>query len=345
LSGSIYSIRRPFPALAGWAEGDHGAALRAFANSQSHAGDDDFSAGALGPGEAADRPRARAFFESRFEPFAASAETPGFVTGYYEPELSGSRTKTSRYAVPVYGRPTDLVATIGDTERAAHNETVTGFRQTTNGLVPYHTRAEIEAGALEGQGLEVLYTDDPVELFFMQVQGSGLVYLDDGGTVRLTYAGKNGHPYTSIARVLIDDGTLTADEIDMDVVKAWLREDRVRGRALMQKNKSYVFFSALSNIDAAQGPLGAEGVPLSPGRSLAVDPAHIPLGSPVFVTVPDLTDENGAPFRRLMIAQDVGSAIQGPQRGDIFFGTGAAAGAIAGRTRHAARFDVLMRKR
>ncbi|ODS01177.1 hypothetical protein AUC68_12470 [Methyloceanibacter methanicus] len=212
--------------------------------------------------------------------------------------------------------------------------------------MPYFTRAQIEAGALDGQGLEILHTDDPVELFFMQVQGSGLVHLDDGSTARLTYAGKNGHPYTSIARVLVDSGVLAADDIDMDAVKAWLREDPMRGRALMQKNESYVFFSVLSTEDAAQGPRGADGVPLSAGRSLAVDPAYIPLGSPVFVTVPDLADENGAaPFRRLMIAQDVGSAIRGPQRGDIFFGTGAAAGTIAGRTRFAAQFHVLMRKR
>ena len=179
----------------------------------------------------------------------------------------------------------------------------------------------------------------------MQVQGSGLIHLDDGTSLRLTYVGKNGHPYTSIARVLIDAGELAADEIDMEVVKTWLRYDPARGRALMQKNESYVFFSALSKSDEMEVPRGAEGVPLTPGRSLAVDPAYIPLGSPVFVTVPDLEDGDGFPFRRLMIAQDAGSAIQGPQRGDIFFGTGESAGAIAGRTRFAAQFHVLMRKR
>ena len=212
-------------------------------------------------------------------------------------------------------------------------------------MVPYFTRAEIEAGALDGRGLVILYTDDPVDLFFMHVQGSGLVHLEGGGSLRLTYSGKNGHPYTSLARVLVDLGELEAGDIDMDVLKAWLRADLQRGRALMRMNASYIFFSVLPDNEAARGPHGAAAVPLTPGRSLAVDPTHIPLGTPVFVTVPDLTDENGAPFRRLMIAQDVGSAIRGPQRGDIFFGTGAAAGAIAGRIRFAAQFHVLKRKR
>ena len=345
MSGSVYSTRTSFTALDGWAGDDHTAALRAFLNSKSHIGDDNLFVGAPDLGGIAERGSARAFFESRFEPFAASADTPGYVTGYYEPELRGSRTQTLRYSVPVYGRPADLITTIAETDRARHNEAVSGFRRTAEGAVPYYTRAEIEAGGLAAQRLEVLYTDDYVELFFMQVQGSGLVHLDDGTSLRLTYAGKNGHPYTSIARVLIDAGELAADEIDMDVVKAWLRNDPARGRALMQKNESYVFFSALSKSDAMEGPRGAEGVPLTPGRSLAVDPAYIPLGSPVFVTVPDLDDEDGAPFRSLMIAQDAGSAIQGPQRGDIFFGTGMSAGAIAGHTRFAAQFHVLMRKR
>ena len=267
------------------------------------------------------------------------------MTGYYEPELRGARTRSPRFSIPVYGRPADLMTTIGETERAANNDLITGFRQMTDGQVPYYTRSEIEAGALAGHGLALLYTDDPVDLFFMHVQGSGLVHLDDGASVRLTYASKNGHPYTSIARVLIDRGELNSDKIDMDVLKAWLRADPERGRGLMRQNESYIFFAEIPEDEAALGPRGAEEVPLTPGRSLAVDPSHIPLGTPVFVTVPDLTDEAGRPFRRLMIAQDVGSAIRGPQRGDIFFGTGERAGALAGRTRHSAQFHVLMRKR
>lgn len=334
MTGSVYAIPCQFAGLDGWAPDDHAAALRALANATTR---DD-----VARLQEAD---ARAFFESRFEPFATDADSPGFVTGYYEPELRGSLTRSQRFSIPIYARPGDLVTTINETDRAAHNENPTGFRLTSEGMVPYFARTEIEAGALDGLGLVILYADDPVDLYFMHVQGSGLVHLDDGSSVRLSYAGKNGHPYTSLARVLVDLGELDAGGIDMAALKAWLRTDPERGRALMRLNQSYIFFSVLRGDEAVRGPYGAEGVPLTAGRSLAVDPAYIPLGTPVFVTVPDLVGEDGQPFRRLMIAQDVGSAIRGPQRGDIFFGTGEIAGALAGRTRHAARFHVLKRKR
>ncbi|MEM8644538.1 MAG: MltA domain-containing protein [Pseudomonadota bacterium] len=334
MAAPTYAKRKHFADLDGWSEDDHAAALRALGNSPPrHA-------------EAFAREAdARAFFENAFDAFALDTETPGFVTGYYEPVIRGSRTRSTQFSIPIYGRPDDLVTTIGETERAAHNDHITGFRQTADGPVPYYTRAEIDDGVLNGLGLELLFTDDAVDLFFMHVQGSGLVHLDDGTSVRLTYAGKNGHPYTSIARVLIDRGELDPDNVDMNSVKAWLRVDRARGRELLHQNQSYIFFAQLAQHESALGPQGAEGVPLTPGRSLAVDPAFIPLGSTVFVTVPGLEDPNGRPFRRLMIAQDVGSAIRGPQRGDIFFGTGETAGTQAGRTRHAAKFHVLMQKR
>ncbi len=273
------------------------------------------------------------------------AASDGFVTGYYEPEISGSRHRTAQCTVPVYGRPPDLVSTIQETERASFNDRVTGFRHTPDGTVPYYTRAEIEAGALADRGLERLYVEDAIEFYFMQVQGSGVVRLADGGRLRLAYAGKNGHPYASIARLLIARGALAPDAIDMDTVKAWLRADPDRARALMQENRSYVFFREMDWSEDTSGPIGAQGVPLSPGRSLAIDPAYQALGTPVFVCAPDLKPERNRPFRRLMIAQDVGSAIAGPQRGDIFFGTGEAAGAIAGRTRHEAQLFVLLPKR
>jgi len=178
----------------------------------------------------------------------------------------------------------------------------------------------------------------------MQVQGSGLVHLNEGSQVRLTYVGKNGHPYTSIGRLLVERGELAATDVEMDKVKTWLRADPARGRALMQENESYVFFRALSEEEGRDGPLGAEGITLTPGRSLAVDTEYTSLGTPVYVTAPGVESAYG-PFRRLMIAQDVGSAIRGRQRGDIFWGTGAAVGAIAGRTCHAATFHVLLPKR
>ena len=264
------------------------------------------------------------------------------MTGYYEPELRGSRTCDSRLKVPVYGRPDDLISSLPESERARVNDRVTGFRATPRGDVSYYTRAEIDAGALAGRGLEILYVEDVVELFYMQVQGSGLVRLEDGKSIRLVYAGKNGHPYTSIARSLMMRNQLAADEIDMDTVKAWLRADAIRGHALMRENASYVFFREAEGLE---GPLGAEGVPLTPGRSLAIDTAYHALGTPVFVSSIGLRGPGGLPFRRLMIAQDVGSAIAGPQRGDIFFGTGDKAGSIAGRTRHTAEFHILVPKR
>ena len=159
------------------------------------------------------------------------------------------------------------------------------------GQVPYYTRAEIDGGALEGRGLELLYLDDPVELFYMQVQGSGVVRLPDGSAIRLTYAGKNGYPYTSIGKLLVERGEIAKGAANMEAVKAWLHADPARGRALMEENRSYVFFAELGGETG--GPIGGEGVPLTPGRSLAVDAAYHRLGLPVFVTAPDLADETG----------------------------------------------------
>jgi len=334
-----------FAELDGWANDDHAAAFRAYLSSCRKAPRSDGPcAAALALGQAVDRETARDFFETRFQPHEIAGGAPGFVTGYYEPKMNGARASDARFSFPIYGRPDDLVTVASETERARFNDRVTGFREAGDWRVPYFTRAEIEAGALQGRGLALLYLDDPVELFYMQVQGSGLVHLNDGSQVRLTYAGKNGHPYTSIGRLLVERGELAADDIDMGKVKTWLRADPERGRALMQENASYVFFRELSDDEGRNGPLGAEGVPLIPARSLAIDTEYISLGTPVFVTVPELETPDGTPFRRLMVGQDVGSAIRGPQRGDIFWGTGEADGAIAGRTRHAARFHVLLPK-
>jgi membrane-bound lytic murein transglycosylase A len=334
-----------FAALEGWADDDHAAAFRAYLNSCHRAPHGDAAcAAALALGETVDRDAARDFFERHFVPHSADSDASGLVTGYYEPEVTGARACDARFCVPVYGRPDDLITIAAETERARFNDRITGFRATPDGEMPYYTRAEIWAGALQGRAHELLYLDDAIELFYMQVQGSGLVRLDDGSNVRLTYAGKNGHPYTSIGRALIERGEMTPDDIDMDKVKAWLRADRMRGRALMQENKSYVFFRELDAEEGRDGPLGAQGVPLTPGRSLAVDTEYIPLGTPVFVTVGGLETQEVGPFRRLMVGQDVGSAIRGPQRGDIFWGTGEAAGAIAGKTRHAAAFHVFLPK-
>ncbi len=335
-----------FADIEGWAEDDHEAAFGAFLRSCQADPDTPHAADAIALGSGTGGLTARAFFEERFLPHViAEAAGPGFVTGYYEPEIEGSYVRGGPFQVPVYRRPDDLITLAPETERARFNDSITGMRQTADGQVPYYTRAEIWAGALAGRGLELLYLKDAVELFYMQVQGSGLVRLKEGGAVRLSYAGKNGHPYTSIGRLLIERGAIAPDAMSMAAVKAWLRADEVRGQALMEENRSYVFFRALDPEEGRDGPRGAQKVSLTPGRSLAVDTAYHRLGLPVFVTADGLMTQGGQPFRRLMIAQDVGSAIRGPERGDIFWGTGEDAGAIAGSTRHKARFCVLLPNR
>lgn len=339
-----------FDQLPRWEDDDHSAAFRAFHSSCREAVIEQTRVGplpcaeALALGPTISNDAARAFFESHFTAYCfTDPDKPALVTGYYEPEVNGSRERDNRFNTPVYGLPPDLLIQSPDRYRARFNDRVTGTRETAEGEVPYYTRAEIDNGALCGLAPELLYLDDPVELFYMQVQGSGLVHLTDGSRVRLTYTGKNGHPYTSIGKVLIERGEMGPDDIDMEKVKAWLSADPERAQALMQENESYVFFRELSEDEGRDGPLGVGGVPLTPGRSLAVDAALIPLGTPLFVVADDLPDK-GTHFAKLMIAQDVGSAIRGERRGDIFFGTGQAAGAIAGRTRHEAYFFVLLPK-
>jgi membrane-bound lytic murein transglycosylase A len=288
------------------------------------------------------RDAARAFFEAHYTPNRVIAPKPGRVTGYYEPEIDGSLEKSATFPVAAYGRPEDLVPVKPDEMRARDSAAgvLTSMRKTENGLVPYYTREEIDKGALEGQGLELVYLD-PVELFFMQVQGSGRVRLADGSSVRLGYATKNGHPYTSIGKRLVALGEGKPKSMSMQGIKDWLRADPERGQQLMWENQSYVFFAARPGEGDA-GPIGAQGVPLTPERSLAVDASYHALGLPVFVDASELKAPDGAPFRRLMIAQDVGSAIKGPERGDIFWGSGDGAGAIAGTTLAPARFTILL---
>lgn len=328
----------PFSDLPGWEEDDHAAGLSAFLRS----GVENFSEAqaALCGGAAG----ARRYFETWFTPHRViHGVGEGLLTGYYEPVLAGSRVRTGPFQTPVHARPPDLVNLVAESMRGAAGAGLTHARKDGEHIVPYATREEIECGALDGLGLEILYLADPVDAFFMHVQGSGLIELTDGTRVRLTYDGKNGHPYTSIGRVLIETGAFRADELTMDVLGKWLRADPERGRQLMWRNTSYVFFRELAEAEAPSA-IGAMGVPLTPGRSLAIDTGIHALGTPIYIVAPALThaDDEGGPFRRLMIAQDVGSAIRGPERGDIYFGTGSEAGRRAGITRHRGNFFVLL---
>jgi len=352
-----------FADLPGWDTDDHLAAFKAFrascprlkaaARAGNRAG-----AIALPPAllatcdtaaalpEPVTRAAARAFFEREFQPHrVVHTAKEGLLTGYYEPVLEGSRTQDEKFATPIYRRPADLVNLVHEAERGAKANQLTHARKTATGTEPYSTRAEIEAGALGGKDLELLYLADAVETFFMHIQGSGRIRLTDGSMVRVHYDGKNGHPYTSIGRYLIDNNILAADKITMQALGRWLRADPDRGRNVMQQNASFVFFRELQG-DEAQGPLGVLSIPLVAGRSLAVDAGTHAIGTPVYVSSPALTHasrtKKDGGFHRLMIAHDVGSAIRGPERGDIYFGSGDKAGKLAGVTKHPGRFFVLL---
>jgi membrane-bound lytic murein transglycosylase A len=288
---------------------------------------------------------ARAFFEEHFTPNAVvNKGQAGQLTGYYEPVLPGSRTPDGPYQTPIYKRPPDLVNVVDDTRRGALKAgALTHVRKTETGTEPYYTRAEIDGGALKDKGLELLYLTDSVDIFFMQIQGSGRIKLTDGTTVRVHYDGKNGHPYSSIGRYLIEKAILRADRMSMAALAQWLRADPDRGKKVMWQNSSYVFFREIK--DDVGSPLGAMRVPLTAGRSLAIDPSFHALGTPIYISAPTLKHmPNVAAFNRLMVGQDVGSAIKGAERGDIYFGSGDEAAKVAGSTKHAGRFFVLVPK-
>jgi membrane-bound lytic murein transglycosylase A len=290
---------------------------------------------------------ARAFFEAYFQPYAvADATAPperraeALFTGYFDPEVRGSRTPGGAFRSPLLGRPPDLVQVdLGEFGPDLKGRAIAG-RVQDGRLVPYYDRAQIDSGVLARRRLELLWLADPVDVFILQVQGSGRVDLADGKVVRVTYAGQNGRPYVPIGRILAERGAMPLDQVSLASIRAWLEEHRDQAAELMEQNPSYVFFREVTNLRPDQGPPGALGVPLAPGRSLAVDRAFIPLGAPVFIATTDpLT---GAPLQRLMLAQDLGGAIKGPARADIFFGWGTQAEQRAGRMREEGREYVLL---
>jgi membrane-bound lytic murein transglycosylase A len=344
-----------FASLGAWADDDHLAALGAFRRSaQAGAAGDDSPRpaqpappglvanrrAALGP-DIATRREARRFFETRFRPFRVIPEAgAGFLTGYYEPCIPASPVETDAFRWPILGRPADLVSFGLDAAPAGFPQGVTGARRLGDGsLAPYADRAAIEAERRD----PILWVRDAVEAFLVQVQGSAQVVFPDRRRARLAYDGRNGLPYTSIGKILIESGEIAASDMSLANLKAWLRRDRARGLALMQRNRSFVFFRLVEDFDPALGPVAGAGVPLSPLRSIAVDRTIWAYGLPFWIAA-DLPWEDDAlrPFRRLMIAQDTGSAIVGPARADIFFGSGDEAGARAGAIRHRADFTVLI---
>ncbi|MDT8441147.1 MAG: MltA domain-containing protein [Desulfuromonadales bacterium] len=285
----------------------------------------------------------RAYFERNFVPHRvnqADGSDSGLLTGYYVPNLRGSRAPSKKYPYPLYSRPDDLlVIDLSDIYPELGNYRLRG-RVEGHRVVPYWDRAAIDGGHQPLAGAELFWVADPVELFFLHIQGSGRILLEDGKAVMVNYADQNGHPYRSIGKYLLDRGLMSRDQMSMQNIRAWVRANPVAAADLLNENPSYVFFRELE--PHLTTPPGALGVPLTPERSLAVDPRYIPLGAPVFVgtTWPN----SDRPLQRLMVAQDTGGAIKGRVRGDFFWGMGEQAGELAGRTKQAVRFWLLLPK-
>ena len=303
-----------FADLQGWPDDDHQAALTSFlVTCDLLKGAEWAPICAVAAQAAASPAAAKAFFELFFRPVQIGSP-PALFTGYFEPELAGSTTRTSRFAWPIYRRPPELK----DGQQ-------------------WHDRATIERGILRGRGLEIAWIDDPVDVFFLQIQGSGRIRLPDGSVIRVGYAGRNGHPYRSLGESLVQRGLLRLDQVSAEEIRDYIRRNPSLAEPLLNVNPSYVFFRRLDDLPPEAGPIGAMGRSISTLRSVAVDPDFVPLGAPVWL------EKAGAdPMWRLMVAQDTGGAIKGAQRADIFFGTGPDAGRQAGYIRDGGRMLVLL---
>ena len=342
-----------FESLAGWVDDDHQAAFGAFERSARP-----IAAGRTSPRPAQPAPPelaanahaalcgvttadARRFFETRFRPFHVVPENGrGFLTGYYEPCVSASKLETEEFPWPILGRPADLVTFGLDPPPAGFPKDLSGARRLSDGsLVPYPDRAQIEAERRD----PIVWVRDAVEAFLIQVQGSAQVEFPDRSRARLAYDGRNGLPYTSIGKILIEAGEIAESAMSLASLKAWLRRDSARGLNVLRRNRSFVFFELVDDFDPGLGPIAGAGVPLTPLRSIAVDRTMWAYGLPFWIDAElPWADETPRPFRRLVIAQDTGSAIVGAARADLFFGGGDAAGARAGAIRHPADFIVLV---
>ena len=288
---------------------------------------------------------ARAFFEENFLPLriARVGDREGFLTGYYEPIVAGSRVRTPEYEVPVYRRPGDLIAAGARKKKGVFSNKGKVWRKVGKKRVEYYTRAEIDDGALDGRGLEICWLKDPIDAFFIHIQGSARVQLEDGSMLRINYDAHNGHRYLPVGRILIERGEGPKEEMSMERIRQWMLAQPDGGRELRRMNNSFVFFRTM-RLGSHDEPVGAQGVSLTAGRSIAVD-RHLHLYGTVFWIEADLpisTDVPNTPFRRLMVAQDTGSAIVGPARADIYFGAGHEAGLVGGRIKQPGRFSVLV---
>lgn len=349
----------PFTEIPDWPQDDHAAAFGAFRLCAGHAARKPYRTGSLGVAFDAFRPayaealshaaitaaQARDFFERHFRAaivLPGDGAASGLVTGFFEPVVEASPVRTARFTVPLLSRPSDL-ADVDDGNRPAGMDPYLAFARTTpSGLVEYHDREAIDRGALSGQCLEIAWLADPVDAYFIHVQGAARLAMPDGTVRRISYAAKSGQRFTGAGRVLAELDEIPLEKVTMQSIRAWFRENPARVNEILWRNRSYIFFREAPVDDAALGPVAAAKVPLTPGRSIAVDRLLHTFGTPFFIDAPTVKAFDGKPFSRLMIAQDTGSAILGPARGDLFAGSGDAAGEIAGVIRHPATFHALL---
>jgi len=333
-----------FEALPGWRQDDLRQAWPAFqASCRALGAKADWKSvcAAAKAVDAGDGAAVRRFFETNFVPNlvrAADGADSGLITGYYEPFLRGARKRGGANQTPLYKVPDDLVTVdLGSVYPSLKGMRLRG-RLSGKTVVPYGSRAEIERARIPGK--ELVWVDDPVEAFFLEVQGSGRVQLDDGETVRIAYADQNGHPYKAIGRWLVEQGELTSAEASAQGIKAWIAAHPERRQELFNVNPSYIFFREERLPDPGVGPKGALGVPLSPTRSVAIDPSFLPLGAPIYLSTTE--PASTTPLQRLVMGQDTGGAIRGAVRADFFFGFGGQAPDNAGRMKQRGQLWVLL---
>lgn len=334
-----------FAALPGWQQDDVRQAWPAFQQSCSvlatRAAEWKTPCAAARSVDAADAAAVRRFFETYFVPNQvrnADGTDTGMITGYYEAMLYGSRKRGGAYQTPLYRVPDDLITVdLGGIYPDLQNRRLRG-RLSGKTLVPYYSRAEIDRAPLKGR--ELLWVNDPVEAFFLEVQGSGRVQLDGGETVRVGYADQNGHPYKAIGRWFVEQGILSPDQVSAQSIRAWLAANPARRQEVLNVNASYIFFTEQKVTDPNAGPRGALNVPLTPGRSIAIDRSILPLGAPVWLST--TMPRDGAPLQRLVMGQDVGGAIRSAVRADFFFGFGPEATENAGLMKQQGSLWVLL---
>lgn len=348
-----------FEELPGWRLDDHAAAYAAFRRCAEHATHKAYKTGSLGVAFDSFRPayaealgeplpdaaQARRFFERHFRSARVlpDRDSPqGLVTGFYEPEVEASHERTSKFSVPLLSRPADLID-VSDENRPAGLDPYLAFaRDSAAGLVEYYDRQKIDSGVLSGRGLEIAWLENPVDAYFIHVQGAARLIMPDRKVIRVTYAAKSGQRFTGAGKVLVELGEMPLEKVTMQSIRAWFKAHPERVNEILWHNRSYIFFREAPVEGSDLGPVAAAKVPLTPGRSIAVDRLLHTFGTPFFIDAPTLVAFDNKPFARLMIAQDTGSAIVGAARGDLFAGSGDAAGEIAGVVRNAATFYALL---